>query len=168
MHLFDFFQKKKPKYESASEPIRQDISIQESPSSSCRKPEETVPDSKELERWAHWRERLPRYFEKYHRIELEFLKETLEIEPDGYGGTDRLYYYDTENRTYYTAASHWDGGNMFANRSGSPTALSKEQLVQAMEKRKERILNVLSPEEAVEFETVFNDIMTILLHQVDA
>jgi len=56
---------------------------------------------------------------------------------------------------------------MFANRSGSPTALSKEQLVRVMEKRKERILNVLSPEEAVKFETVFNDIMTILLHQVD-
>jgi len=62
--------------------------------------------SNEPERWAHWRERLPRYFEKYHHIELESLKETLEIGRGGYGGTDRLYYYDTENRTYYTAASH--------------------------------------------------------------
>ena len=122
----------------------------------------------ELEIWNHWLKRLPTYFEKYSSVELGFLKETLEIEPDGYGGTDRLYYFEKESGAYYTQISHWDGGNMFANRSGSRTTLTKEMLAQVMTERKNHIESTLSPDEKNEFEDIFQEMLTFLLRQFAA
>ena len=120
-----------------------------------------------LEMWSHWREHLPKYFEKKSYLQLEFLKEVLEVEPDGYGGTDRVYYYEKEKRTFYTRLSHWDGGNMFANRSYGETALSRDDLVHVVTCKKNEIIKDLPQDEVEEFEKVAGDVLEILLKQID-
>lgn len=119
-----------------------------------------------LELWSYWRELLPKNFEKYNYPELGFLHEVLEIEPDGYGGTNRVYYYEKDTRTFYTKLEHWDGGNFLAKRSYAKSALSREDLVRIVNGKKNEIIKDLPQEEVEEFEKVAGDILEILLKQI--
>lgn len=113
--------------------------------------------------WRHWAEVLPDYFKKYACVELEFLKEVIEIEPNRYGGTDRIFYY--KGGCFHTAFSHWDGGNMWGNVTCDRTPLTKEALAEVLDSRKTHILSELAESERPEFEHVFNEVKHFLLSQ---
>ena len=170
MRFFDLFRKKKPirKDELASvvdseKQEEKNAAFQDEKQEAIRK---TAERFSPLELWSYWRELLPKNFEKYNYPELGFLHEVLEIEPDGYGGTNRVYYYEKDTRTFYTNLEHWDGGNFLANRSYTKTALSREDLVRIVNGKKNEIIKDLPQEEVEEFEKVAGDILEILLKQI--
>ena len=116
-----------------------------------------------LEKWLYWKEHLIDCFENKERFELGFLRETVEVEPDGYGGIDKEFYF--ANGMFYSCLFHWDGGNFTANRSYEHTHLNKEAFFQILDEKKENILQTLSEDDKIKFESVFNDVRVLLLKQ---
>ncbi len=108
---------------------------------------------------------MPDYFVDDEYVELCFLEETIEVEPDGYGGTNKIFYF--KEGVFYTRLSHWDGGNCTANRSYAHTALSKESFAKILDMKKSNILHTLSEDEKFEFESVFNDVKLFLLSKFE-
>lgn len=121
-----------------------------------------------LEMWKAWQFSLPKIFEVKgtEYIELEFLKEVIDVAPDNYSGTDNVYYF--KDGKAFMRVSHWDGGNMFANRSGDPELLSRDKFVDVLNRQKQKILKKLSEQEKSEFEAVFQDVVDILVSQLDS
>ena len=111
--------------------------------------------------WSYWKERLPDYLSKKEYIELGFLSETVEVERDGYGGTDKIFYF--ENGAFHTCLRHWDAGNSSANCSYNRTALCKQDFIKILEDKKAVILCELPNAEKAKFESVFEDVKEILL-----
>lgn len=118
-----------------------------------------------LEKWLYWKESLIDSFEKREYIELGFLTEVVEIEHDGYGGTNKMFYF--KDGAFYSKLSHWDGSNFTANRSYDHTLLSKENFSQILDKKKADVLQILPEDDTIAFETVFNDVRTLLLKQFE-
>ena len=96
-------------------------------------------------------------------IELNFLSEVVEVEPDGYGGINKEFYF--ENGIFYSCLKHWDGSNHSANYSYSHTSLSKDTFSHMLDEKKANILQTLSQEDKIKFEAVFNDVRSFLLMQ---
>ena len=119
----------------------------------------------EIERWLYWRDKLTEYFENEEYIEFGFLEEIVDVERDGYGGTNKVFYF--ENGGFYSRLSHWDACNAFANRSYNHTALNKEFFFQMLEEKKCNILQTLSEEEKNSFEYIFNDVRALFLKQFE-
>ena len=117
-----------------------------------------------LEMWSYWKDLLPDYLERDYE-ELGFLQEVIEVEPDRYGGTNRVFYF--KEGVFYTCLSHWDGGNFMANRSYEHTALSKEAFTEILDKKKSNILSTLPKDEKLEFELVFNDVTSLLFSKFE-
>jgi hypothetical protein len=111
--------------------------------------------------WSYWKERLPDYLSKKEYIELGFLSETVEVERDGYGGTDKIFYF--ENGAFHACLRHWDAGNSSANCSYNRTALCKQDFIKILEDKKAIILCKLPNTEKAKFESVFEDVKEILL-----
>ena len=115
----------------------------------------------QTEIWSHWKNRLPDYLSKKEYIELGFLKETVEVEADGYGGTDKIFYF--ENGAFHTCLRHWDCGNFSANRSYNRTTLCKQDFTKILEDKRTIILCKLSDTEKAKFESIFDEVREILL-----
>ncbi len=113
--------------------------------------------------WSRKKQYIVESLEKNLYIEFDFLKETVEVASDGYGGTDKLFYF--ENGIFYTQLSHWDGGNMFANRSYAHTRITKAVFARQLDKKKSEILHTLPKEDKIKFEQIYNDIQALLLSQ---
>ena len=85
----------------------------------------------------------------------------IEIE-DRYSRIERLYQYSFTKKCFSTCLSHSEGGNFFANRSYNHEELTVDQVIEALEDRKQRT-PTSSPQEAERLEKAYRSIRDILL-----
>ena len=161
MKLFDIFKKKEtndtePK--AATTEARKDGNISN--------PTIAEKDLQYLENlWLRRKQEIIDCLENNEYIEFDFLEEVVNVEPDGYGGTNKKFYF--EKGIFYTRLSHWDGGNFSANHSYAHTPINKATLAHQLSKKKTKILQSLSEEDKNKFEPIFDDIQAFLLKYFD-
>ena len=163
MKLFDIFKKKEtndtePK--AATTEARKDGNI--SNPTIAEKDLQYLEDMFTVENiWLRRKQDIIDCLENNGYIEFDFLEEVVNVEPDGYGGTNKKFYF--EKGIFYTRLSHWDGGNFFANQSYAHTPIDKATFAHQLSKKKTKILQSLSEEDKNKFEPIFDDIQALLL-----
>lgn len=115
--------------------------------------------------WLRRKQEIIDCLENNEYIEFDFLEEVVEVEPDGYGGTNKKFYF--KEGIFYTRLSHWDGANSFANQSYAHTPIDKATFAHQLSKKKTKILQSLSEEDKNKFEPIFDDIQALLLKYFD-
>jgi len=167
MGLFDLFKKKRK--ETVFESIKTESEDANAETSSISNP--TIAKANDSQSfvdiytakniWLRTYQNIIDCLENNRYIEFDFLKDVIEVEPDGYGGTNRVFYF--EDGVFYSRLSHWDAGNMFANRSYAHARISKTYFACHLDKKKTEILQKLSEEDKIKVEPIYNDIQTLLL-----
>lgn len=102
-----------------------------------------------------------------HDFAISFLKKELCKAPDNYSGDDLEYYFSVSDRCFFTVVRHWDGGNMFANYTGRKNILTKQQLVDALNERKQLFLKAAEENNRAEFIKIYDKISEMLLSWID-
>lgn len=120
-----------------------------------------------INQWCYWADFFPKYINEQNKIiiiPLDILTEKIKVNPDGYGGTDRKYYFCRTNAEFHTALSDWDGGNFWSNRSYQDEVLPLNRIIDVLEEQKRCTLeknNTHSKELEEAFLTIRNSLITL-------
>ena len=164
MGLFDLFKKKKvlESIKTESEDANAETSSISSPTIAKTNDSQSLVDMYTAKNiWLCTYQNIIDCFENNRYIEFDFLQDVIEVEPDGYGGTNRVFYF--EEGVFCSRLSHWDCGNMFGNHSYAHARITKTDFACQLDKKKAEILRKLSDEDKITIEPIYNDIQTLLL-----